>query len=168
MHRKRCIDNAPSLKMQRHSYHKESFGKIMDKSIAMGKKDYTDLKATESRYQQIPLYSTKETKNLSVFTCTQRDKTDESVKLSNPIVKPVETKIRGTNSRAYVQIKANNIGNILASIINIITQEERVLQKYNRKNRIIGLEINEDIDEIRVLCSTNILTIRIASKLKDS
>ena len=49
-----------------------------------------------------------------------------------------------------------------------ITQEERVLQKYNRKNRIIGLEINEDIDEIRVLCSTNILTIRIASKLKDS
>ena len=140
----------------------------MHKSIVMGKKDYADLSATEIRYQQIPLDSTKETKNSSVFTCTQRDKIDEYVKLSKPIVKLFKTTIKDTNSRVYVQIKADNIGNILASILNIITQEERVLQKYNRINRVIGVEINEDIDEIRVLCSTNILAIRISSKLKDN
>ena len=140
----------------------------MHKSIVMGKKDYTDLSATENRCQQIPLDSTKETKNSSVFTSSQRDKIEEHSKLSNPIVKLVKTKIQGTNSRVYVQIKVDNIGNILTSILNIITQEERVLQKHNRINRVIGVEINEDIDEIRVLCSTNILAIRISSKLKDS
>lgn len=140
----------------------------MHESIAMGKKDYADLSATENRYQQIPLDSNKETKNSLVFICTQRDKTDEYVKPSNPIVKLVKTTIKDRNSRVYVQIKADNISNILASILNIIAQEERVLQKYNRINRIIGVEINEDIDEIRVLCSTNILAIRISSKLQDS
>ena len=140
----------------------------MRKRIETGNKDYSDLNATESKYQQKPLDSSKSMSNLSVFTCEQRDIIDESVKLSEPIKEPVSTKFQGTSSRAYVQIKTTNIGNILPSIMSIVAQEENVLQKYNRKNRVIGLEINEGIDEIRVLCTTKELAIKIASKLKES
>ena len=149
-------------------YHKESFEKIMLKRIEMGNKDYSDLNATESKYQQKPLDSSKGIKTLSVFTCKQRDIIDESVKLFERIKEPVSTKIQSTSSRAYVQIKATNIGNILTSIMSIVAQEENVLQKYNIKDRVIGLEINEGIDEIRVLCSTKKLAIKISSKLKES
>lgn len=140
----------------------------MRKRIEMGNKDYSNLNATESKYQHKPLDSSKSIKNLSVFTCKQRDIIDKSVKLSEPIKEPVSTKFQGTSSRAYVQIKTANIGNILPSIMSIVAQEENVLQKYNRKNRVIGLEINEGIDEIRVLCTTKELAIKIASKLKES
>ena len=140
----------------------------MRKRIETGNKDYSDLNATESKYQQKPLDSSKSMSNLSVLTCEQRDIIDESVKLSEPIKEPVSTKFQGTSSRAYVQIKTTNIGNILPSIMSIVAQEENVLQKYNRKNRVIGLEINEGIDEIRVLCTTKELAIKIASKLKES
>ena len=52
--------------------------------------------------------------------------------------------------------------------MSIVAQEENVLQKYNTKDRVIGLEINEGIDEVRVLCSTKKLAIKISSKLKES
>lgn len=140
----------------------------MHKTMRMGNKETANLNATEGKNQQIPLDSGKCIMNLSVFTCKQREVIDESIKLSKPIKKTVMKKIQNTSSRAYVQIKADNIGKFLESIIGIINQEEKLVQKNNIKNRVIGMEIHESIDEIRVLCSTKILAIKIASKLKDS
>ena len=140
----------------------------MHKTIRMGNKETANLNATEGKSQQIPLDSGKCIKNLSVFTCKQRDVIDESVKLSKPIKKTVKRQIQNTSSQAYVQIKADNISNFLESIISIVSQQEKLAQKNNIKNRVIGLEIYEGIDEIRVLCSTKLLAIKIASKLKNS
>lgn len=140
----------------------------MHKTIRMGNKKNANPNETEGRDQQIPLDSGKCIKNLSVFTCKQRDVIDESVKLSKPIKKTVKRQIQNTSSQAYVQIKADNISNFLESIISIVSQQEKLAQKNNIKNRVIGLEIYEGIDEIRVLCSTKLLAIKIASKLKNS
>lgn len=140
----------------------------MHKTIRMGNKKNTNPNETEGRDQQTPLDSGKCIKNLSVFTCKQRDVIDESVKMSKPIKKTVKRQIQNTSSQAYVQIKADNISNFLESIISIVSQQEKLAQKNNIKNRVIGLEIYEGIDEIRVLCSTKLLAIKIASKLKNS
>lgn len=140
----------------------------MHKTIGMANKDNAKLNEPEGRDQQIPLDSGKCIKDLSVFTCKQRDVVDESVKLSKPIKKTVKRQIQNRSSQAYVKIKADNIGNFLESIISIASQEEKLVQKNNIKNRVIGLEIYEGINEIRVLCSTKLLAIQIASKLKNS
>lgn len=140
----------------------------MHKTIRMGNKKNANPNETEGRDQQTPLDSGKCIKNLSVFTCKQRDVIDESVKMSKPIKKTVKRQIQNTSSQAYVQIKADNISNFLESIISIVSQQEKLAQKNNIKNRVIGLEIYEGIDEIRVLCSTKLLAIKIASKLKNS
>ena len=87
---------------------------------------------------------------------------------TKPIKEEVNIRLKETRTRAAVHIKGNNIGSLFAKIIEVFAHEEKLLCRKNINHRVIGVELYEDYDKVRVICATKMLATRIEAKLKDN
>jgi hypothetical protein len=139
----------------------------MFKKSAKSSNSFTENNENLKKYQRSAMLLGKKIKGLLMLKYKQQD-FPSLLSKTKPIKEEVNIRLKETSTRAAVHIKGNNIGSLFAKIIEVVAHEEKLLCRKNINHRVIGVELYEDYDKVRVICGTKMLATRIEAKLKDN
>lgn len=139
----------------------------MFKKSAKSSNSFTENNENLKNYQRSAMLLGKKIKGLLMLKYKQQD-FPSLLSKTKPIKEDVNIRLKEASTRAAVHIKGNNIGSLFAKIIEVVANEEKLLCRKNINHRVIGVELYEDYDKVRVICGTKMLATRIEAKLKDN
>lgn len=140
----------------------------MLKKSAKGSKSSIEHNENLTIYQRSALLLGKKIRRLLILKYKQQAFPSLLNKMK-PIKEEVNIALKETSSRAVVlHIKGKNIGCLFPKVIEVVAHEEKLLCRRNVNHRVIGVELYEDYDKVRVICATKMLAKRIETKLKDN